>query len=109
MREYFSEITKYCRTCIAFFTIIIFSSNTFDAFGDQKSDELVSQNYFSVIEEDENGAEHMNVNVVSASIDGAPLVAGDEIGVFSGNHCVGAVRIEKPLSVQLTSIICSGV
>lgn len=37
-----------------------------------------------------SGTDHMNINVVSAKMDNLDLEAGDEIGIFDGNLCVGA-------------------
>jgi hypothetical protein len=36
-----------------------------------------------------NGVDHENINIYSAKLDGADLEAGDEIGIFDGDKCVG--------------------
>ena len=46
-----------------------------------------------------SGFNQMNLVVVRAQIDGVgPLEAGDEIAVFDGNLCVGAVLLTKTLN-----------
>lgn len=40
-----------------------------------------------------NGLDHMNINVIRATLDGADLDPGDEIGLFDGALCVGAARL----------------
>lgn len=37
-----------------------------------------------------NGTDHMNLYALSATLDGADLQPGDEIGVFDGDICVGS-------------------
>jgi hypothetical protein len=50
----------------------------------------------------------MNVYVTSAILDGQDLQAGDEIGVFDGDNCVGSVMLDAPvLSGEYLSIIAS--
>jgi len=44
-----------------------------------------------------NGLDHMNIYVTSATINGANLQAGDVIGVFDGNSCVGMATLTMPL------------
>jgi hypothetical protein len=43
-----------------------------------------------------NGLDQMNIYVQSPTLDGVELKAGDEIGVYDGNRCVGAVVIDDP-------------
>jgi hypothetical protein len=40
-----------------------------------------------------NGLDHMNINIIRATLDGADLDPGDEIGLFDGALCVGAARL----------------
>lgn len=40
-----------------------------------------------------NGYQHMNFYALEASIFGEDLEIGDEIGIFDGEYCVGAVKI----------------
>jgi len=39
-----------------------------------------------------NGYDHMNVNLIDLSSSG--ILAGDEIGIFDGNNCVGSAMID---------------
>ena len=43
-----------------------------------------------------NGFDHMNIYLKEATIGGAGLQPGDEIGVFDGGVCVGSVVVEDP-------------
>ncbi len=43
-----------------------------------------------------NGLDHMNIYITKPTLGGEGLKAGDEIGVFDGIVCVGAVVIEDP-------------
>ena len=50
----------------------------------------------------------MNVYVTSAILDGQDLEAGDEIGVFDGDNCVGSIMLSAPIqSGAYLSIIAS--
>jgi hypothetical protein len=50
----------------------------------------------------------MNVYVTSAILDEMDLEAGDEIGVFDGDNCVGSVMLGGPIqSGEYLSIIAS--
>jgi len=40
-----------------------------------------------------NGINHMNINILGATIGGSSLIAGDEIAAFDGSICVGVLRI----------------
>jgi len=40
-----------------------------------------------------SGYDHMNINVVKASLDGLDLQPGDEIGLFDGTLCVGMGKL----------------
>ena len=53
------------------------------------------------------GNEHMNIYVVSATIDGVALEAGDTIAVFDGNVCSGLVRVDKEIIVSDFSTFAS--
>lgn len=44
-----------------------------------------------------NGQDHMNIMIVSATINGAPLKAGDEIAVFDGPVCCGKSILAQPI------------
>lgn len=43
------------------------------------------------------GQDHMNINVVSATINGIALQAGDEIATFDGAVCCGKSVLQKPI------------
>jgi hypothetical protein len=45
-----------------------------------------------------NGVDHMNINVYSASLNGANLEVGDEIGIFDDGVCVGSGKVTIPIS-----------
>ncbi|WP_346857496.1 T9SS type A sorting domain-containing protein [uncultured Draconibacterium sp.] len=49
----------------------------------------------------------MNVNLLEAKINGVNLREGDEIGVFDGELCVGAVVLEKSLEEIFDNVIKS--
>ena len=42
-----------------------------------------------------NGLDHMNLYILKPVIDGSALKSGDELGVFDGDLCVGAVVIDS--------------
>ncbi|MBN1465107.1 hypothetical protein JXA02_05050, partial [candidate division KSB1 bacterium] len=42
----------------------------------------------------------MNIYVINAKLNSVDLVAGDEIGVFDGSTCVGAVRLSRVASIS---------
>lgn len=46
-----------------------------------------------------NGQDHMNINVISATIGENKLQAGDEIAAFDGNICCGLVVLTKPIDI----------
>jgi Leucine-rich repeat (LRR) protein len=43
-----------------------------------------------------NGLDQMNIYILNPTIDGEALKPGDEIGVFDGKTCVGAVAVDDP-------------
>jgi hypothetical protein len=51
------------------------------------------------------GFQHMNFYVLSASIQNVDLGAGDEIGVFDGEYCVGAIVLSSPISEYPNGIV----
>lgn len=51
-----------------------------------------------------NGFQHMNFYVLSADIDGQNLYGGDEIAVFDGDLCVGAVKLDSPIMNYVTFV-----
>ncbi|MCF7805303.1 MAG: FG-GAP-like repeat-containing protein [Candidatus Marinimicrobia bacterium] len=60
-----------------------------------------SQNYFQVVYSG-NPYLAMNIYVTSATIDGIPLEAGDEVGIFDGEYCVGMAQLAEPISDYLS-------
>ena len=48
-----------------------------------------------------NGLDHMNIYVTTATLGEVPLRAGDEIGVFSDQHCVGYGVVTKDKVISL--------
>ncbi|MFB0517628.1 MAG: Ig-like domain-containing protein, partial [Candidatus Neomarinimicrobiota bacterium] len=46
----------------------------------------------------------MNIYVTSARIDGLDLAAGDEIGIFDGDYCVGAGVVMGPIDPYLSLV-----
>lgn len=52
-----------------------------------------------------NGWSHMNFYVVSATINGVGLREGDEIGVFDGIYCVGAIVLQRPITEEAEGYI----
>ena len=62
------------------FVILLFAANSF------------AQGHF-VVAFTGNGQDHMNINVVTATIGGVALEAGDEIAAFDGTICCGKVTL----------------
>jgi len=55
-----------------------------------------------------NGTDHMNFYAVTATLDGADMQPGDEIGIFDGDYCVGAGILTEILDgTNLLSIVAS--
>ncbi|HOY52472.1 MAG TPA: T9SS type A sorting domain-containing protein, partial [Prolixibacteraceae bacterium] len=81
-------------------TLIISGSYTKAAVA--ANNDLIAPGYFKPIL-NENGVDHMNINLVGLS-DGW-LQPGDELGVFDGDLCIGAVSlIARHLSARVVSI-----
>ena len=58
---------------------------------------LLNAQYFVPVWEG-NGWNHMNFYVYSATVNDYELTAGDEIAVFDGEVCVGAIVLQSPIS-----------
>lgn len=43
------------------------------------------------------GQDHMNINILSATIDGQNLTTGDEIAAFDGTICCGKIILSSPI------------
>ena len=60
------------------------------------------------LSESDNPFNPMNINVMLATLDGMDLEAGDEIGVFDGDVCVGAGIVDGTISsTNMFGIIAS--
>ncbi|MFA9388438.1 MAG: PKD domain-containing protein, partial [Prolixibacteraceae bacterium] len=57
---------------------------------------LFAQAHFNVAF-DGNGQDHMNINVITATINNFNLEAGDEIAVFDGEICCGVIVLTQPI------------
>jgi len=44
-----------------------------------------------------NGQDHMNLNIMTATVDGLALESGDEIAVFDGTICCGKATLTQPI------------
>ena len=53
--------------------------------------------HFKTVWEGLNGLNHMNINVVSATLEDVPLSVDDEIAVFSGSKCVGTTKLTQSI------------
>lgn len=53
-----------------------------------------------------NGQEQMTINVMEATVSSLNLEAGDEIGVYDGNLCVGRVKLTEP--IDITKLVTFG-
>lgn len=47
-----------------------------------------------------NGQDHMNIYLVTATIGGVALEAGDEIAAFDGTICCGKVILMQPINIK---------
>jgi len=56
----------------------------------------VAQSHFTVAYTG-NGQDHMSLNIMTATIDGLALEAGDEIAVFDGIICSGKATLTQPI------------
>src|SRR5665647_452863 len=45
------------------------------------------------------GVDHMNINIITATIGGVALDAGDEIAVFDGSICCGVIILTQPINI----------
>jgi hypothetical protein len=59
--------------------------------------QVITPNHFSTVWQGENGQDHMNFMVVSAILEDLPLGANDEIAIFSGSLCVGAIKLSQAI------------
>ncbi len=62
------------------------------------SSQLLATNHFITVWQGQNGQNHMNFMVVSAILEKQPLSVDDELAVFSGTKCVGAVKLTKAIN-----------
>ena len=47
-----------------------------------------------------NGQDHMNIFVLTATIGGVPLKAGDEIAAFDDTICCGKAILVQPININ---------
>jgi hypothetical protein len=47
-----------------------------------------------------NGLDHMNINILTATLNGIALEAGDEIAAFDGTVCCGKVTLKQPINLS---------
>lgn len=57
----------------------------------------IAQTHFTPIYGEISPPGFMNINLMEAKVNGVNLVAGDEIGIFDGNICVGVVVLIEGL------------
>jgi|GEM_PF-4186532 len=57
----------------------------------------LGQEHFDPVYEG-NPIQSMRIYTVEATLNGEPVQAGDEIGIFDGEMCVGAARVEAPIT-----------
>lgn len=80
------------------------------------SDTVLKENYITVLPPpdcpgyfqsvwDGNGYDQMNINILSAQLDGMDLQPGDEIGIFDGDLCVGYGKVEQTVSLENVLVI----
>lgn len=65
--------------------------------GNQQQSDL-ALTHFTTVWQGENGQNHMNFMVVSAILEDLALSANDEIAVFSGLKCVGAMKLSGAIN-----------
>ncbi len=80
------------------------------------SDTVLKENYLTVLPPpdcsayfqsvwDGNGYDQMNLNILSAQLDGMDLQPGDEIGIFDGDMCVGYGKVEQTVSMENVLVV----
>jgi len=63
----------------------------------------INGSHFVPVWQGENGTNHMNLIVVSATLENLPLSVDDEIAVFSGSKCVGSIILTKSINAAINS------
>lgn len=53
--------------------------------------------HFIPVWQGQNGLNHMNVMVISATLNDLPITTNDEVAIFSGNKCVGSQKLGTTL------------
>ncbi|MFB6320305.1 T9SS type A sorting domain-containing protein [Saccharicrinis sp. FJH54] len=71
------------------------------------SENSTGDNHFVTVWDGENGFGHMNIYIVTATLDKLPLQAGDEIAVFSHDVCVGATTLTTASNNDLINLVAS--
>ena len=63
----------------------------------------INGSHFVPVWQGENGTNHMNLIVVSATLENLPLSADDEIAVYSGSKCVGSMILTESINAAINS------
>lgn len=71
---------------------------TYTGYSGNFQQEEMALTHFTTVWQGENGQNHMNFMVVSAILEDLALSANDEIAVFSGEKCVGAVQLTQAIN-----------
>ncbi len=69
----------------------------------------IAQTHFSPIYGNINPPGHFNFNLLEAKVNGNDLIAGDEIGLFDGQICVGVVLLTEGLGAWNDMYIKPGI
>jgi PKD repeat protein len=83
---------------------------------DFNTDTILKENYITVLPPPEcpsyfqavwdgNGFDQMNINILSAQLDGFDLQPGDEIGIFDGNLCVGYGKVVQTVDLDNVLVV----
>lgn len=71
---------------------------TYTGYSGNFQQEEMALAHYTTVWQGENGQNHMNFMVVSAILEDLALSANDEIAVFSGSKCVGAVQLTQAIN-----------
>jgi len=67
-------------------------------------DETRTSNHFTPVWSG-NGVDHMNIYITSALVNGLPVNTDNEIAVFDGNICVGAVKLNSVINNYVSLVV----
>lgn len=71
---------------------------TYTGYSGNFEQEEMALAHYTKVWQGENGQNHMNFMVVSAILEDLALSANDEIAVFSGSKCVGAIQLTQEIN-----------